>query len=75
METQPTHQQHPTLAQVEAAFGAGSLIARLAREDGNYPTQAAVERRLARGRRRFRSGQRYEARARAEDLKDGRALR
>lgn len=70
METQPNQ---PTLEAVEAAFGASSLIARLAREDGNYPTQEAVERRLARGRRQFKSGQRYEARARAEALEDGRA--
>ena len=62
--------KQPTIEQVEAAFGAGSIIAREARA-GRFPTAEAVERRLAsRDGRRYRAGQRYEARAAAAALKE-----
>ena len=63
-------QTHPTIEQVEQAFGPSSIIAREARA-GRFPTAAAVERRLAsRDGRRYRAGNRYEARAQAAALKE-----
>ena len=59
----------PTIKQIEAAFGSNSIVARMAREDGIYPSLEATERRAKNSRRRFGAGSRYEARARAAALR------
>ena len=57
------------LARIGAAFGSTSVIYRLANEAGEYPLLTAVIRREG-SKKRFKSGNRYIARALASDLEE-----